>query len=348
MAERIEPSLFHQLSENIPVIDVRSPSEYQTGHLPGSLNLPLLDDAQRAEVGTLYKKEGRESAIERGLEFIGPKMAEFVRFGRKHALDQHVLIYCWRGGMRSGSMAWLMETAGLTCQVLEGGYKAYRSFGKALFQSFPEVRILGGFTGSGKTKVLLALAEKGEQILDIEARARHRGSSFGAIGQESQKSNEQFENDLIADWLNLDPGKPVWIEDESRILGKNQIPEELFYRIRNSVVYKLDLSRELRADNLVEDYAGLEKDLLRDAIRRIERKLGGQNMKLCLEALEQNDFRKVALITLQYYDETYGFGLSRRDPSKVVPVISDRGDANHLADLILAVANQKPVIPFRT
>ena len=340
MAERIKAQIFHDQAGRIPVIDVRSPGEYQTGHIPGSINLSLLDDSERAAVGTTYKQSGREKAIEQGLEFIGPKMAGFVRFARTHAPDGQWLVYCWRGGMRSGSMAWLLETAGLNCQVLEGGYKAYRQYGKRRFNEHPEVLVLGGFTGSGKTHVLKAMVRRGEQVLDIEQAARHRGSSFGAIGQESQRTNEQFENQLIFDWLSMDPSRRIWIEDESRILGKNHIPEPLYERIRQAPVFALNIDREIRAANLVADYAGLEKGLLEAAIRRIERKLGGQQTKEALQALDMDDFQTVARISLVYYDQTYAFGLSRRDPASLTDIRTDSQDPEKIADLVLQAAQK--------
>ncbi len=169
------------------LLDVRSPGEYAEDHIPGAVSFPLFSDAERAQVGTIYKQVGREEAVEKGLEFIGPRMADTVR--RAKALftaepDRRPLhLYCWRGGMRSGSMGWLLRTAGLPVVLLEGGYKAYKqSLPEFMGQDWPLVRI-GGYTGSAKTAVVHALAARGEQVVDLEGLARHFGSAFGNLEQ---------------------------------------------------------------------------------------------------------------------------------------------------------------------
>lgn len=318
MPDYLNVSEFLNRMKEVPVIDVRSPSEFGSGHIPGSYNIPLLNDKQRAEIGTCYKEKGRSAAIELGFERVGPQLIDKIRQVKKIATDRRLLVYCWRGGMRSGNMAWLFETNGIRCQVLEKGYKAFRQFGKSAFsgkmyRSF----VLGGFTGSNKTVILEALGSMGEQVLDIEAKAHHRGSSFGRIGQPAQVPNEQFENDLIMDWLRFDPDKRIWIEDESKILGSNHIPEPLYQRIRESGVIKLEVDKTQRAKNLVEAYGGLNDEELEKAIRRIEKKLGGQNMQIALDALQNKNYQKVAEMSLSYYDKTYAFGLSRRNPSTI-------------------------------
>jgi tRNA 2-selenouridine synthase len=327
---------FHRSIPDIPVIDVRSPSEFSSGHIPGSHNIPILDDDQRAAVGTFYKQKGRLEAIELGFELAGPHLAGMIRAARELARNGRLQLYCWRGGMRSRNMAWLLETNGIRCRVLEGGYKAYRQFGKALFLSGQyRTWVLGGFTGSNKTAVLHALAAMGEQVLDIEKEARHRGSSFGMIGQLPQRTNEQFENELIRKWLSFDESKRIWIEDESKILGSNHIPEPLYLRIRNAPVLKLELDRAKRAANLVEVYGGLDDHELEQAIRRIERKLGGQLMQQALEALKRKDYQWVAEISLNYYDKTYEYGLSRRDVRTITRVVPESTDPKTIAHQLL-------------
>lgn len=320
MIEKHSIDAFISRKNDHPLIDVRSPGEFDTGHIPGSINIPLLNDEERIKVGTSYKQKGRIPAIELGFDLVGPRLGDMIREIKEKVPGDEAILYCWRGGMRSNNMAWLLNTIGIDCQVLEGGYKAYRNYGKNKFSEYPTVYIIGGFTGSNKTKVLDALTDMDEQVLDIEAIARHRGSSFGAIGQEAQLANEQFENQLIHQWLSFDPEKAIWIEDESKILGSNHLPEPLYQRIRNSPVYKLEISKKQRAQNLVEDYGQLSKDDLEKAIRRIERRLGGQNMQEAVVALETGDLVKVAEIALSYYDKTYAFGLSKRDASTITIV----------------------------
>jgi len=336
MIQKFPPSEFIRQMARTPVIDVRSPGEFQLGHIPGARNLPLMENAERAEVGTLYKEKGRETAVLRGLEIIGPKMAEMVRMANEIAPGKEILIHCWRGGMRSGSMAWLLQTAGFQCSLLEGGYKAFRKTGKEQMATGPHrIYIIGGFTGSAKTHVLHALNKRGEQVLDIESHARHRGSSFGMIGQEPQHSNEHFENLLIFDWMRFDPGKRVWLEDESRILGSNRIPDELYERIRSATLFKLNVPLATRVQNLVKDYAHLDSKELEKAILRIERKLGGQHLKKALVALENKDFSQVAEIALHYYDKTYSYGLSKREEITLIPLPPEMIDPEEIAGEVI-------------
>ena len=340
MSTVIHPEKVESVRKGFTLIDVRSPAEFEAGHITGSHSLPLFENEERAQVGTIYKNQGKDVAVEKGLELVGPKLLSFVKKARKLSPDKRILLYCWRGGMRSASMAWLLETAGFECSLIEGGYKAYRNYGKSVLEQLERVCIIGGFTGSGKTVVLKTLQELGEQILDIEELAHHRGSTFGAIGQEPQFSNEQFENEVIQRCLELDTSKRIWIEDESRILGKNHIPDELFSVIRNSRVFKLNVPLAERAIHLVEIYGQLDPMDLEAAIRRIERKLGGQHMKVALEALENGNLKEVASIGLKYYDKTYSFGLSKRNPESVTIIDFPKVDGIEMADQLISMANK--------
>jgi tRNA 2-selenouridine synthase len=336
MAEYCSVRDFFQMQGDLPIVDVRSPSEFELGHIPGSHNVPILDDEQRALVGTTYKQKGKYEAIELGFELAGPELIDKIREAKKIARDKRLLLYCWRGGMRSRNMAWLMEANGLSCSIIEGGYKAFRQEGKALFasQQYKSI-VLGGFTGSNKTLVLHEMAKMGEQVLDIEALARHRGSSFGRIGLEDQLSNEQFENQLIWEWMAFDPAKRIWLEDESKIMGSNHIPEELYQSIRNASVIKLEIDKVQRAKNLVDIYGGLNDAELEKAIVRIGKKLGGKNMNLALEALKEKDYQKVAELSLSYYDKTYKFGLSKRDPGSIYSIHTTDHDPKQIAQQII-------------
>jgi len=224
MPKEIQIDLFLELSKTNPIIDVRSPGEYEHAHIPGALNLPLFSNEERAEIGTIYKQRGRVKAVQRGLEVVGPKLAGFAKFALA-LQSENILIHCWRGGMRSSSMAWLLETVGINCTLLTGGYKSYRSRVLTSFEKPLKIILLGGYTGSGKTDLIKLLKEQGEQVLDLEGLACHKGSAFGAIGQGEQPSSEQFENLLSLEMEALDGEKVVWIEDESRNVGKVFVPE---------------------------------------------------------------------------------------------------------------------------
>jgi len=317
MIQHINPNEFLEKSDGIPVIDVRAPKEFLRGHIPDAINLPLFDDEERKEVGTLYKKSGKEASLLLSLDIVGPKLSYFVKTARKLSPDREILIHCWRGGMRSANMAWLFETADFKVFVLNGGYKAYRKYIRQKIGEEANLIVVGGKTGCGKSEVLNYLAKAGEQVLDLENIAHHKGSAFGDLGQEKQPTNEQFENNLFQAWQKLDLNLPVWIEDESRGIGTVSIPEPLYNKIRQSPVIFLDVEKEIRIIRLVKEYALFDPALLEAAILRINKKLGGLNTKQAIEALFNKDFNTAASILLTYYDKAYLKGLSMREQKKV-------------------------------
>jgi tRNA 2-selenouridine synthase len=303
---------FLKLSETNPILDVRTPAEFLQGHIPGAINLPLFSNDERKIVGTIYKQQGQRPAILKGLELVGPKMHTFVPEAEKLDHSGVFLFHCWRGGMRSSSMAWLFETCGFKAITLKGGYKAYRNYVLKSFSAQKKLTVLGGKTGSGKTMVLHELARQGEQILDLEKIAHHKGSSYGSYGEEKQRSQEQFENDLAMEFSKIDGSKNCWVEDESRKIGINVIPEKLWERMRTTNVISIELSVEERVQYLVREYGKFSKEELLAATQRIGKRLGGQHVKRAMEAIENGDLKTACEISLVYYDKTYGFGLEQR------------------------------------
>ena len=327
-------------AQTLPIIDVRSPGEFDHAHIPGAVNMPLFDNDERALVGTKYKQAGRDQAVLLGLEMVGPKLAGFVRQATKlNPKTRQVLVHCWRGGMRSASMAWLLKTAGLTVNILEGGYKAYRNTVLNDLAEPHNLLILGGKTGSGKTDVLKQLAAQGEQVIDLEGLAHHKGSSYGAIGQLPQPSSEQFENLIHDKWRQLNPTKCIWLEDESRNVGSCYIAPPLWKQMRAAPVAFLDVPKPIRINRLVEEYTGIDHALLVEATQRIEKRLGGLALKQALIALEINDYATVADLTLVYYDKAYLHGLSQRDPDTVFPLPIHTDNPAKTAMELIAWAN---------
>jgi len=312
MIRQIEPTKFFFWDNRKATIDVRSPGEYAQGHIPGAYNIPLFGDAERAIVGTLYSKAGTDAAILKGLEMALPKSASFLEYLRTVANDKHILLHCWRGGMRSASMAELFGKAGFDVDILTGGYKAWRRFIREELAKPAKIVVLGGATGSGKTELLHALAQKGEQVIDLEGLSCHKGSVFGALGQKPQPTNEQFENDLFAEWNKLDVDKPVWIEDESRMIGKITLPDPVVEKINQGLLICLDVGKAERINRLIEDYAGFDKDALTRAVLQIRDRLGGARVNEVLAALKENRFEIVTDILLDYYDKAYRFAIQRR------------------------------------
>ncbi len=296
------------------LVDVRSPSEFERAHIPGATNLPLFSDEERARVGLCYKTEGREQATLLGLELVGPKMRQLGETMLSLAQEKPLLFCCWRGGMRSQSMAWLAAQVGLRVGRLLGGYKAFRRVILDGLEQTRPVVILGGKTGSGKTKILQALRERGEVVLDLEHHAHHKGSSFGSLGEQPQPTQPQFENAIGLEWLQADEHTVVWLENESRCVGKRTIPKALWMQMRQAPVIDLQVPKSHRIDILMEDYGSLPLEGLEDAVHRIGKRLGPQHLKDALDSLHQNNLQDCCSILLDhYYDKMYGRGLSKRE-----------------------------------
>jgi len=291
---------------------VRSPAEYLQGHIPGAINLPLFSDEQRASVGTAYQHQGSQSAVLLGLELVGPRLAQLAQ--DLLALSRgggSLRLYCWRGGMRSASMAWLAETVGLECQLLAGGYKTYRRWALTSFEQPRQLIVLGGRTGVGKTDLLLALQDRGSKVLDLEGLANHRGSSFGGLGQPPQPSSEHYEN-RIADVLwRCQADQPIWLEAESAQVGRCRIPAGLWQQMEQADVVELQRAGSERVRRLVAVYGAQPQDALRGATERIARRLGPQRTALALAAIEAGDMATACAQMLDYYDRCYDHELER-------------------------------------
>ncbi|TGE20362.1 tRNA 2-selenouridine(34) synthase MnmH [Hymenobacter aquaticus] len=337
---RIPLSEFLTGPADAPILDVRAPIEYAHGHIPGALSLPLFSDAERARIGTAYKQVSQDRAIHIGLDFFGPKMSRMVKQAQKLAPNKEVRLHCWRGGMRSGAVHWLLELAGFKVHLLDKGYKDYRRWALAQFAEPRPMLILGGLTGSGKTDVLHELARRGETIVDLEGLASHKGSSFGAIGLPPQPTPEQFENNLALELSQLPADVTPWLEDESLTIGRLNIPKALFEQMRAAPLFVLDIPRPVRTRKLAAEYGKEDPQQLAEAIQRISKRLGGLATKQALAAIAAGDMEQMVDIALSYYDKTYGFGLDNKVNSQVVRIPSDTCDPRVNADLVLAAVAQ--------
>jgi tRNA 2-selenouridine synthase len=308
---------FFSLSSNYPVIDVRTPAEFEHGHIPGAINIPLFTNEERVIIGTLYKEQGKQPAMLKGMELVSPRFAEYIRQAEEIAMERTLLVYCWRGGMRSAGMAWLFEWYGFKVHVLQKGYKAFRRMVLDTFTNNYKLLILGGRTGSGKTLVLKELQKLGKNILDLEQIACHKGSAFGTLGENNQPTQEMFENEFAVALMKLQNDKPIWIEDESQNIGKRLIPNSFFIQMREANVHFIDLPFEKRVDYLLQEYGKFSQEELQVSIEKIRKRLGNQHAKAAMEAIKTGDLKKACEICLAYYDKSYTHGTAKRDISTI-------------------------------
>ena len=322
--KRISIEDFLELAKTNVVLDVRSPSEYAHAHIPNAQSLPLFSDEERKIVGTAYKQLSRENAIKFGLDYFGPNMRKMVEkvecLSKVSDSEPHtskkILIHCWRGGMRSGAVSWLLDLYGFQVFTLEGGYKVYRNWILQQFEKPYNFKIIGGFTGSGKTPLLFGLKKNNQAIIDLEGLANHKGSALGGIGQEPQPSQEMFENLLGMELSKNEVQTQIFLEDESQRIGNMQIPMAMWHNMRKSLVYFIEIPFEERLDYLTEEYGKQAKAELVTAIMRIQKRLGGLETKNAINYLLENNFKESFRILLKYYDKWYEKGLYNRENSE--------------------------------
>jgi tRNA 2-selenouridine synthase len=320
---------------SFPLIDVRSPLEFQKGHIPGSLSIPLFTDEERGKVGTIYKLRGREEAVLLGLELIGPNLKTIAKQVLKLVPEKKALVQCWRGGMRSSSFAELLKTLGFEVYTLKGGYKSFRNWTLKEFQKPLHLRILGGFTGSGKTEILKIFPKLNVQIIDLEKLASHFGSVFGTLGRLIQPSQEQFENDLVMELFLLDRSQVIWMEDESRTLGRIGIPEGVWLQMRCSPLFKIEIPFQKRIDNIKKDYGHISSEFVKECIQKISKRLGGVESQNALRCVHEGDINGIIELLLKYYDRTYEMGQKNRITESIENLYFTEESLPEIADKLI-------------
>lgn len=337
--EKINIDHFLSLSEKLPIIDVRSPGEFNHAHIPGAYSVPIFTDEQRAIIGTAYLKESRKTAVTHGLDFFSERMKiipgeieniitnrKFKNASSSSSLgDRGLLIHCWRGGMRSEAVAWLMNLYGYKIYLLNDGYKAFRRWVLAQFEKKYSLKVLGGFTGSGKTQVLNELKRQGKKVINLECLANHKGSAFGALGEKPQPGHEMFENYLamelsrISNTCNSENDErkkkinEIWIEDESIHIGKVGIPKIFWEQMRTSPLFFLDIPFDKRVNYISDTYGVFDKRDLVECVLKIQKRLGGLNAKNVIQNISENNFKEAFTILLKYYDKQYAKSLENRE-----------------------------------
>ena len=300
-----------------PLIDVRSPGEYYKGHMPNSINIPLFDNDERSIIGSIYKKEGRKKAVIEGLKFFEKKM-EFLLDNLFMSIDSYktipnknneffIRIYCSRGGMRSQSIAWLLDKYKLNPITLKGGYKIYRKWVLDSFSKKMNIVVISGKTGTGKTRLLSLLEKYKYQTIDLEVFACHRGSTFGGLGMKEQSSNEQFENKIAEKLNSFKCFNNIFVEAESANIGKCKIPHEFFNQMKHSRRIEILRSESNRLEELIDTYSVFEKEELQESVLRIKKRLGPQRTKVALESINNEKWDMVCRSVLDYYDKCYEF-----------------------------------------
>jgi tRNA 2-selenouridine synthase len=309
---------FWTLREQLPLVDARSEGEFVQSHIPGAINIPILNNAERIQVGTLYKQAGAEKATLKGFELVGPRFHLIQKEALQLFPDKKLILYCWRGGMRSQILSWLLTQVGFEVYRLAGGYKTYRTF------TFNEVRkpypllVLGGKTGAAKTVLLQKLKERGEQVVDLEGLANHKGSSFGAIGLPLQPTVEQFENLLAEQLRKIKADQAIWVENESRRIGRIILPDSFYLQLTQSPRIEIEKTDAERLAHIASEYAALDQAELSAAVLRLQKRLGGDRTKQAIEAIQSNQPEIWIPILLQYYDKTYAYDLARHEVSKTI------------------------------
>ena len=335
MIQTLDIDKFLQLAETIPVIDVRTPLEFAHAHIPDAHNLPIFSNDERVQVGTTYKQKSREAAILLGFDLTGPKWSGFIKQALKIAPGKKILIHCWRGGMRSGAMAWALNLYGFEVFLLEGGYKRYRNWVLDQFKETYSILILGGMTGSGKTKTLNRLKDHSQQVIDLEDLAQHQGSSYGSMGQLIQPGQEQFENLLARELNKIDKNTPLWLEDESLSIGRCFIPNPIFHQMRQAPVMKIIVPFQERVDFLVKEYGVLDKEFLIESTLRIGKRLGPEQTRDAVLAIRENRMDDFIKIVLVYYDKTYANGQGKREKESIHIIQCSSTDAEENCTLLL-------------
>ncbi len=306
-------------------IDVRSPKEFNEATIPGSINIPVFDDQERAEIGTLYKQVGQEVAKERGLEIFSQKLPDFIHAFKQ--IETPMTVFCWRGGMRSKTAATVLDLMGIHTTRLTGGVRSFRQWvvQELEKEDFPPTFIvLNGYTGSGKTDILKKLADKGFPILDFEHIAGHRGSIFGQIGLEPS-NQKKFDSLLVHELVRHKQQPYVFIEGESRRIGKVSLPQFLFDKKETSVQINLHIPIEERVDNILADYEPWKyPERFREAFQFIKKRLHTPIAKQIEDDLAMEQFASATKLLLEYYyDPRYEHSSNQNTESQNVDIAAN-------------------------
>lgn len=339
MIKKLSVDKFLEEAKNNLIIDVRTPAEFEQGHITDAKNIPIFSNDERVLVGTCYKQQSREQAILLGFELVGGKWADFIRTAESLTTSKKIFVHCWRGGMRSGAMAWALSMYGFDVYLLECGYKSYRNFVLKSFEDEYPLIVLSGKTGSAKTEILHELRILGEQVIDLEDLTKHQGSAFGSRGIDNQPTQEQFENDLSNELKSLNVAQRIWVENESVVIGRRVVPRTFLFQMKNTQIIDIVLPIEERIDFLNKGYGILDKDFLKQAVLGIAKRLGPVQTQETILAIDENRMKDFIRNVLVYYDKTYQRSLEKRKEETVHKIEFEKIEFAENAKSILAFCN---------
>ncbi|MBI3032160.1 tRNA 2-selenouridine(34) synthase MnmH [Candidatus Woesearchaeota archaeon] len=327
------------IDQNFVFFDTRTPNEFAEDHIPGAISLPLFSNEERAIVGTIYKQVGKEQAIEEGIKYFSAKLDTFFKEVKQYK-QQKIVIYCWRGGMRSKAVASFLESIGFDVFQLEGGHKAYRTYVREQLPkiSLPKnILVLWGLTGVGKTELLITLKKQEYNTLDLEGLAQHRSSMFGGIGLKP-RTQKMFESYLFQALKTLENKNYVFTEGESKKIGNVQIPDFLMESIKKGINIRVNENIEKRAKRITKEYYQDPEMIeeIKKIIPKTKQKVGKQQVQMMLNALEQKDFITTNKILLEYYyDPLYKYTI---DAIKYESIITnDIEGLKKLKELVITI-----------
>lgn len=337
MARTVE---YKDLKGNYVIVDVRSPGEYKDSTINGAINLPLFDDEERATVGTIYTRESTEKAKKLGVEIVAKKLPGI--YDKVHELEKQyekVVLFCARGGMRSGSIAELLGALGTRVERIKDGYKGYRAF---ITEELPKLNekveyvVLHGNTGVGKTEILKKLKEHSYNVLDLEGCANHRGSILGSVGLGETTSQKQFESNVYEELREVQ-GKYVFVEAESRRIGRVVIPEYIHNKMKSGIHVFVDADIEFRKDLIVREYTKVEncKEEICEALIKLKKHISEKNIEEYCEKVRQGEYDEVVKeLMVKYYDPLYMHSSDKYDYDFKVMVNEVEEAAKTLEDFI--------------
>lgn len=305
------------------IIDVRCPREYSKGHMSNAINIPLFDDSQYQRLGELYKTSGRDSAFALGMKYAN-KRSNLILDTVTNIKKKNIIIYCARGGMRSAGFQKLLHNSEINSVRIENGYKSIRKQNLETFLKIRQVIVVAGSTGTGKTTILNKMKRMRYSVINLEGIARHRGSAFGDIGIKQQATQQQFENDLAYEWSQLPENSPVYMESESRNIGRMVIPEQLWNQMSEGHYIKIEMNISRRISNLIKEYGSYPIHEFLKRVNMISKKLGGQHTQEAIQCLEDGNLRKFCKLLLEkYYDKMYMSAFTSRESKKDILYITN-------------------------